>query len=519
MSDGMTWWERLTTRKPTARQRREDLEEQLRVKHLERAKRILESGPATDYWLTAYSNVLDRYRDGGIISYPISQPTDRRWGSNFPFWTSEAQLALLRAQARLVVAMNPNAYGLLNGLSSYVIGSGYTYRAVAKDQGGASPKLAAAVQTVIDQFIRNNSWSEMEQELFWRSREDGEFFLRLFPQPSGVLQVRTIEPEQVVQPPDSQFQDWSYGIHTDPDDVFAIQEYHVHYLAPGGQNNPSPTLGEIVPANEIIHVKVNVKRAIKRGLTDFSYDTLEAFQQAGKLRRNLGEGASVQAAIAAVRQHDTATASQVESFVQAAVDYSISDPATGRANDYQKLEAGSFLDIPKGMNYLPPPGAANAPAHLTVFQALLRSAGNRHNAPEWLTSSDASNNNYASSLTAESPFLRNCLRLQELYKRPFMQVIEGAVKAAMAAGRLPEYTLQMIEIQSTAPTVETRDKAAEAAAAGVYLANRVKSPQIIADELGVDWDRVVQDWQNYAEEMGPLGGSTSAPDSAGFTGV
>jgi hypothetical protein len=312
----MTWWEQLTTRKPTARQRREDLEEQLRVKHLERAKRILESGPATDYWLTAYSNVLDRYRDGGIISYPISQPTDRRWGSNFPFWTSEAQLALLRAQARLVVAMNPNAYGLLNGLSSYVIGSGYTYRAVAKDQGGASPKLTAAVQAVIDKFIRDNSWSEMEQELFWRSREDGEFFLRLFPQPSGVLQVRTIEPEQVVQPPDSQFQDWSYGIHTDPDDVFAIQEYHVHYLAPGGQDNPSPTLGEIVPANEIIHVKVNVKRAIKRGLTDFSYDTLEAFQQAGKLRRNLGEGASVQAAIAAVRQHDTATASQVESFVQ-----------------------------------------------------------------------------------------------------------------------------------------------------------------------------------------------------------
>ena len=520
----MNWYQRIieaaTGRKsgpqtPTARQLRENLEEQIRLKHLERAKRFLESGPATDYWLAAYTNVLDRYRDGGVISYPISQPTDRRWGSNFPFWTSEAQLSLIRAQARLVVAMNPNAYGLLNGLTSYVIGSGFQYRITARPGTGADDSVIASAQRIVDKFIEQNAWAEMEQELFWRSREDGEFFLRLFPQQSGQLHVRTVEPEQIVQPSGGTFQEWSYGIQTEPDDVFAITNYHVHYLAPGGQDETSPTNGEIVPANEIIHVKCNVKRSIKRGLSDFSYDTLEAFQQAGKLRRNMGEGAAVQAAIAAIRQHETSTSGQVETFIQQAVDYSISDPTTGRAQDFQKLEAGSFLDIPKGMAYVPPPGATNAAAHLSIAQALLRTAGNRHNAPEWLTSSDASNNNYASSLTAESPFLRNCLRLQEIYRRPFVRVIRAAIVAAMRAGILPSNILSQIEIMATPPSVETRDKAAEAAANQIYMATHVKSPQIVADELGVDWERNVSDWEAYADDFGPPVANPNMPGQPG----
>jgi hypothetical protein len=499
----MNIWERLFTTQKTPKQKREDVEEEIRLRHLERAKRFLESGPSSDYWLTAYANVLDRYKDGGVINYPISQPTDRRWGSNFPFWTSEAQLSLIRAQSRLCVATNPNAYGLLNGLTSYVIGSGYTYRAQAKIQTGITEDVVLKIQNVIDDFCHNNAWSEMEQELFWRSREDGEFFLRLFPQPDGSLTVRTVEPEQIVQPGNSQFQNWSYGIETEEDDVFAIKNYHVHYAAPGGEKESTPTMGEIVPASEVVHLKVNVKRSIKRGLSDFSYETLDAFHSAGKLRRNLGEGAAVQAAIAAIRQHDTSTASQVETFIQSAVDYSISDPVTGKPQDYQKLESGSFLDIPKGMSYVPPPGAANAAAHLSIFQALLRSAGNRHNAPEWLCSSDASNNNYSSSLTAESPFLRHCLRLQELYRRSFHKVICAAIEHASACGILPPNVIDYVDIKATAPSVETRDKSIEANANQIYIANKIKSPQMVADELGIDYERNVRDWQEYADDFGP----------------
>lgn len=498
----------MTAKKPTGRtvkRQLEEIQDQFKLAALTRAQKLMEMQNASDFWLTSYVDILDRYRDGGQVVYPISNPNDRRAGSNFPFWMSESQLSIIRASSRLIVTMNPAAYGLLNGLTSYVIGSGFTYRAVPIEGMEADEKLVRAVQKTIDRFIDENSWKEMEQEMFFRSREDGECFLRMFPQQSGVLQVRTVEPEQVIQPPNSTFEEWSYGIQTEKDDLFDIKAYFVHYMAPGGVKMEDGVTGEVVDAEDMIHIKANVKRAIKRGLPDLSFDTLETFSLASKLRRNMGEGAAVQAAIAAVRQHDTASASQVETFVQQAIDYSLNIPFNGRQQDYTKIDAGSFLDIPKGMNYIPPPGAANANAHLAIHSALLRAAGTRHNAPEWLVSGDASNNNYASSLTAESPFLRNCQRLQSFMSRSFKRVMVTAVKNAIEAGRLPSNALKMVEVTVSPPTVETRNRAEEANSNKTYVDLGVKSRQRVAQELGYDWKKEAAEIEDYNEKFGPKG--------------
>jgi hypothetical protein len=168
------------------------------------------------------------------------------------------------------------------------------------------------------------------------------------------------------------------------------------------------------------------------------------------------------------------------------------------------------------MNYVPPPGAAASQGHLQIMQALLRSAGNRHNAPEWLVSSDASNNNYASSMTAESPFLRHCKRLQELYKRPFLKVIKAAIQNAADAGLLPINILDFVDISATPPELEVQDKAGMAQANQAYVAMGVKSRQTVAQELGLDWDTEITNNQEYAEQMGggaplPMPGDGSQP--------
>lgn len=501
----MTIWERLFgSRQPSVQQQRIELEESLRIKQLQRKQKLMEGYLDQDYWLQGYADLLNRYRDGGQFAYPVSQPTDRRYGSNYPFWYSEQQLSLLRAASRLCTTMNPNAYGLLNGLASYVIGCGFTYKVAAKKGMNIPLELIDQAQQVVDDFCEENAWAEMERELFWRWREDGDAFLRLFPQADGNLMVRTIEPEQVFQPPDSQLAEWSYGIKTSVDDVFEVEAYYVSYLASLGQKS-SDTLGEEVPAEQVIHLKANVKRAIKRGLPDFSYDTLDAFNVASKLRQNLGEGAAVQAAIAGIRQYEAASSVQVDTFLQQQVDYTQYDAMTGKQQDYQQLRSGSFLDIPKGMNYIPPPAAASAAAHLEIFQSLLRSAGNRHNAPEWLVSSNAANNNYASSLTAESPFLRNCLALQQTLKRPFCRVMYSAVSNAAAAGQLPENILDLIDIQVVAPSVETRDRIQEAQANQIYSTLRVKSPQTVANEIGLNWDEEMTNWEELTMDGGMPG--------------
>lgn len=457
-----------------------------------KSRRLRESNYNIDFNLGGYTDLLNRFTDGGVYAYPITNPKDRLYGSNYPFWYSEQQLNLIRAQARLLTTTNPNAQGLLNGLCSYVIGAGYGYRVMPKEGRDVSDEIIQRTTDILHQFFEDNEWDLMEQEIFMRSREDGECFLRFFPQPSGRLLIRTIEPEQIYQPPGSTFQEWSYGIQNEADDIFSILAYHVDYDAPLGFENPGnkdTRMGEIVAASNIVHIKSNVKRSIKRGLSDFSYETLETFVTAGKLRKNLGEGSSVQSAIAAIRQHETATQDQVENFIDDNIDYSAYTGIPLRETNFQRIEPGSFLDIPKGMEYVEPPGAENAESHLKIFQSLLRSAGNRHNAPEWLSSSDVSSANYASSLTAESPFLKNCIRMQAAYRRYFGRIVREAIITAAEAGQLPIDVIDTVDVIVTPPTVEARDRIAESSSNQTYINMGVKSRQTIAQELGLDWEQ------------------------------
>lgn len=509
MSTNRKWWQiwEIKETVDSVKAERELLLEKIKLNKIKNSRKLTENY-GQDFWLNNYSDVLSRLQDQNAGTFTSSQLTDRQYGNNFPFWVSETQLNIIRSAARYIVTTSPNAQGLLNGLTSYVVGCGFSYRVQAKRNKGASEQLVMVVQDIVDEFIRSNSWGELEQELFYRSREDGESFLRLFPQIDGSMVVRTIEPEQIYMPGGTTLDEWSYGIQTDTDDVCEIKAYHIDYRANGGAGNKDNRQGEIVDAELICHIKCNVKKSIKRGLSDFSFDTLDAFQQAGKLRKNLGEGAAVQAAIAAVRQYDTASLDQVTDFIATNADFTQSD-FMGKTQSFEKLEPGSFLDIPKGMVYVPPPAAANSASHLTVFSALLRTAGNRHNAPEWLVSSDASNGNYASSLTAEAPFTRHCLRLQEFYKGHFSKVIKSVVNHAKELNKIPDNIWDIIELQVKAPSVETRDKSAEASANQIYSTLGIKSKQTISQEIGLDW---VSEEANIEDSSPMAGPEMTMPD-------
>src|SRR5262249_8001394 len=93
------------------REQRRQIQAQLELRQLEGARQILEAISNPDYFLVAYGDLLDRYRDGGRMTYPLTQPTDRRYGQNYPFWNTETDLSILRAQARLLLTMNNYAIG------------------------------------------------------------------------------------------------------------------------------------------------------------------------------------------------------------------------------------------------------------------------------------------------------------------------------------------------------------------------------------------------------------------------
>ena len=147
------------------------LAEQMRGRRLERQHQLLEAQLAYD-WVQPYSDLLDRLRNG---EPEIAGPTavwNRRYGRNYPLFQSEQELNLLRAPARILCATNSYAIGLLEGLTSYVIGSGYTYRVTPTDPS-VPPGLVEAGQDILDEFADRTEWfggelPGLEEELFWR---------------------------------------------------------------------------------------------------------------------------------------------------------------------------------------------------------------------------------------------------------------------------------------------------------------------------------------------------------------
>ncbi|HLN30408.1 MAG TPA: phage portal protein [Gemmataceae bacterium] len=483
----------------------------LELHQLKNAERVLEASANWDYWLSSYVDLLDRYRDGGRLAYPIGQPTDRRYGQNWPFWNTETQLSLLRAQARLLCTMNGYAIGLLSGLQAYVIGDGFQYRIVdrksqndTKNSAKPSP-FALKVQEIIDEFCDVNDWSEWERELFWRSREDGEFFLRFYPDNDNrCMTVRCVEPEQVSMTgvPEATQEHWSFGIHTDPEDVQTVYGYNVLYMA--DPSNHANQIREEVPIEEMLHFKINVKRTVKRGLSDFAFSTHDAFTVAEKLRNNMAEGAAVQSALAYIRQHESATQAQIQNFLNTQqIDFTRANPLTGQQINYKQFEPGTIADIPRGMQYVQPPGAGNASGFIDILHATLRGAGCRWNAPEWLaTGSGADMAAYTASLTAHAPFVRSATQKQNAYKKVFTQVLWEAIEYAIDYGRLPMDTPHLIDIQCEAPSILARDEQDEAQANQIRVTGGWKSRQTVQQEEGLDPEQEMQNIEAFNERFG-----------------
>ena len=80
----------------------------------------------------------------------ISRPEDRRHGRNAPHFETEEDLARIRGLARWLAGADETAIGVLENLTNYVVGTGFTYTAVERSGGAAPRGLVDAVQRVVE---------------------------------------------------------------------------------------------------------------------------------------------------------------------------------------------------------------------------------------------------------------------------------------------------------------------------------------------------------------------------------
>jgi hypothetical protein len=390
-------------------------------------------------------------------AYHNARPGSRRDGSFPPFYrTAEEHFRIIDA-ARLAEGLCATASNVLDVLTLFCIGTGYEYTVVPNEK--SNDPLAEQAQELIDKWCKDQYFHAWEREIFRRTRRDGECFLYFEPdEATGLPHLRSIEPEQVREPMDAKglartlgvgsAETWKYGVLTPkldtsrPEGIWVVSQY-----------DDGQTLGEYVPAEELIHIKTEwPDRQAKRGVSDF-FSTVNQMHRTKKLLRRLTESAIAQAAIVWIRTHPEGSA-----VSQTGITGGNETTRGGRKLPSVNYESSTVLDVTHGMEYASGPVAEATPL-IEVLQAALRAIGARWQIPESLISGDASNNNLASALVAEGPFVRSMVYRQWHYKHEFQRIIERVLDYATTTGALgaaQDTVLDQLSVNVDMPAVVER---------------------------------------------------------------
>ena len=436
-----------------------------------------------------------------------SRIEDRMEGDYYPIYHTEQELAFTRGIAHSLVEFESRATGVLELLGNYIIGTGFKFT-VQLEVEDAPSDLVWITQKFVDEFLDQNDFhNDLDKEIHARSREDGESLVALEQSDDCIPTIRLFEPDQLTQPRSSVSLEkyvrqeyeidfsrptsWKYGVHSLECRTDKVLGYHIVYGGTKGE-------WDYFPADRFELFKRNVPRNAKRGVSDFHWVYSEILNEA-KLRRNTLTGAQVQAAIAYIRQHAPGT-------TQAKAGGMVTDSQTGTRqipNGYggtrqistKRHAPGTVVDIPAGMEYHPGPmGAERNSSLLLPGEYILRCIGSRWQVPEYMISNDASNGNYASTLVAESPFVKAREADQEWYAKRFLSLIWKAMKMAFQSGYFDstglswEALMEMIDIKCDPPEVASRDPLAIAQRQSIELQNGTLSKETAIAESGRDPD-------------------------------
>jgi len=384
------------------------------------------------------------------------------------------------AIGRWVYETNASAAGILQGLASYVIGGGLSVKVGAKRGKQLSQDVIAEIEDIINTFRQRNNIPAWEYECFIRGHRDGNAILRLFP--SDVTSaLRAIEPDQLRPPPNESHEgQWSFGILTEVDDWATPIAYSVYYFQ---------DRHEIVPVDRIVHLKLNVDRQRKMGISSF-WPVWNELEGSARVRWAWREGEKARQAIAYVRQHAAAEQGVIRAFQQSQVTGNIEIPqiSGGRMNvDISQQQPGSVVDIPQSLEFQPPPELSGEGAAKAI-QKSLEVVAARFNVPYWLVSGIDASSSYASAVIVNGPFLRRVEIEQRIHADFWREVYTKMLQIEVEKRNLQQGLLDDIEIYISGPVPVIAERKESIEADMVLVKAGVMSKRTLAAKNDLDLD-------------------------------
>lgn len=458
---------------------------------------------------------------------------DRSEGRWLPVYETEYDLSVMRAQSRNIAAFTSISIGALESLSNYVLGTGFKY-SFHTETPAAPDGLIADVQQFVDSFRLVNKFDgedgALDVEMHDRARIDGEALIALHEAADGIPRLSLVEPDCLTEPtsarnledwlmdtgnlPSDTASFWKFGVHTifnpkmQREDTSTPLGYHVVY-------NESGSEWDYVPAGRMVHDKRNVGRNAKRGVSDFVGIADDIYREV-KLRGNMGDTAAIQAAIAWIKEYPQGASSDgIESHTSNLAEFQRTRRSVGGSEsvNVQRIRAGHVPNIKQGMRYIAGPmGQLNHPVFARVGAYIMRSIGVRWRMPEYMISGDASNANMASTMVAESPFVKAREDDQRDRKIVHRELFWKAIKMAFDARRWERYGLEWPEFRRVvllkidAPQVASRDGLKQAQENQILSREGILSPRTWASQQNLDYDDEVANGAKKAEPANPFGG-------------
>jgi hypothetical protein len=447
-----------------------------------------------------------------------TQIYDRADGRYRPVYTNESDLKIIRAMSWLLVERVPMAQAWINRLLDYTIGTGFDWTIKAEDK-----RLEKAIQAYVRETLDNSKWSsELERESYAREVGEGEVIIEHVYENGQCLAI-ACEADELTEPASKgELEDW-IGVDFVPSWTFGVLTRESRPQNPIGYHfcrNQTGSDWDYVTADKVSHWKRNVRARAKRGFSDF-YKPHLYLLRADRVLTNTAEGAATQAAIAYIVEHRDGQQRQAENIVKRfSAPTGRVDPMTGIMERKRKMKPGTRLDVPEGQTYKAGLlGANNSGIYIEVMEAALRLAGSVHAFVEGMLTGSYSNNNFASALVAEGPFMQGRLAEQSQRKERMREMILKMIRLGAGKRRFAAVGYESWDSIRDAITVEVipsrivpMDPLKTSQALEVQKRNGWVSDKTCINELGRDIDTETANGLK-------VGGAENQPGSGGQPGA
>lgn len=340
-------------------------------------------------------------------------------------FTQANQIEMIR-KAREYARFDPNARAALSTLVNYIMGKGLSI----------TPKTDDPLVWYIWREFWTSDRNKMQLkqfEIVGRPFRDGELFIEFFNadgdgNKTGKTSIRFIDSLLVkADPTDKNTSDQSdktinNGVVTDPEDVEKVLYYTVQLRANANEFRK-------VMAEDMIHIKLNVDSDQKRGETHLLsiMSMIKHYQQWIENRIILNK---MRSAIVLIKKVE-GTPSEVAQMANTMPTVSTPSGATKRQN----IRGGAVITAGPGVTYEMLSANLNATDAKEDGRNIKMNMAAGVNMPEYIFG-DASNNNYASSMTAEAPFVKSIQYWQMFFEYWFSQIYRKVIQAAVDAGQI-----------------------------------------------------------------------------------